>query len=234
MKLFISIVCTLLFIPCCIFAQWTYHPFAKEGKVFIGENKKYEMLGDTVICNKGYKRVFITQKSEETCYWGATRDEGMQVYIVKAGNNTEMLFYDFGDDNNYVLDYGREEAHVREAFVWVTNSGDYRKLRYAVPYDKNSDLQRASAFLWIDGIGNMSDPFDPIYGDGYFDCYEDGVCVYNFALLEEMILNQSTSIKASSFSHSISNTLFDLQGRRITSIPSRGVYIMDGKKYVKK
>ena len=230
----IVIFATLLVIAITAMAQWTYHPFAKEGKVFIGDNKKYEMLGDTVICNKGYKRVFITQKSKETRYWGATRDEGMQVYIVKAGNNTEMLFYDFGDDNNYVLDYGREEAHVREAFVWVTNSGDYRKLRYAVPYDKNSDLQRASAFLWIDGIGNMSDPFDPIYGDGYFDCYEDGVCVYNFALLEEMILNQSTSIKAPSFSHSIRNALFDLQGRRITGIPSRGVYIKGGKKYVKK
>ena len=230
----IVIFATLLVIAITAMAQWTYHPFAKEGKVFIGDNKKYEMLGDTVICNKGYKRVFITQKSKETRYWGATRDEGMQVYIVKAGNNTEMLFYDFGDDNNYVLDYGREEAHVREAFVWVTNSGDYRKLRYAVPYDKNSDLQRASAFLWIDGIGNMSDPFDPIYGDGDFDCYEDGVCVYNFALLEEMILNQSTSIKAPSFSHSIRNALFDLQGRRITGIPSRGVYIKGGKKYVKK
>jgi hypothetical protein len=31
-----------------------------------------------------------------------------------------------------------------------------------------------------------------------------------------------------------SNTIFDLQGRRITGIPSRGVYIKGGKKYVKK
>ena len=31
-----------------------------------------------------------------------------------------------------------------------------------------------------------------------------------------------------------SNTIFDLQGRRILGTPSRGVYIKDGKKYVKK
>jgi hypothetical protein len=37
----------------------------------------------------------------------------------------------------------------------------------------------------------------------------------------------TTSIK-------VDNVLFDLQGRRITGIPLRGMYIKDGKKYVKK
>lgn len=229
----IVIFVAFLVIALSAMAQWTYHPFAKEGKVFAGGEWTYKMEGDTIIGNNSYKRVFITEKGKETRYWGATRDEGMQVYMIKAGEIMEKLYYDFGKENKYVDTIGNRKVTIEECFFGATDGGDYRKVRWVFP-EQGTGIITTEDYIWVDGIGNIGDPFNLISGWGCVDCYEDGVCVFNTDLIAQIFLNHATFIKAPSFSHSISKTIFDLQGRRITSIPSRGVYIMDGKKYVKK
>jgi len=222
---------TLLAMAVSINAQWQYHPFAKEGKVFMTNSRKYEMKGDTVIGGNCYKRVFITE-NETTQYWGATRDKDMQVYMVKAGSSSEKLYYDFGYDTEYVIDFGNEEARAGKSFYSATNTGEIYKLSYIYPFDKYSELQRASSFLWIDGIGNTTEPFEPLDGLGFYECYEDGKCLFNMDTIMELITNTPVSIR-NVIRYDTNSTLYDLQGRRINGQPAKGMYIQNGRKYVK-
>jgi hypothetical protein len=217
------------------YEAWQYHPFAKEGKVFLSASRKYEMKGDTVIFKDSYKKVYVTE-NDDTRYWGAVRDNRTMVVAIKADSPTREVLYAFGYDNPYTLEYGygKEEAHVGQPFISTTKSGEKWKLSYVCPFDKYSDIQRSSSYLWIDGIGNISDPFEPLGGSENYECYEDGVCIFNIDILMELMTNKETAIsEIKKSAPKTDNTLFDLQGRRISGKPAKGMYIQNGKKYVK-
>lgn len=222
----------LLAMAVSINAQWQYHPFAKEGKVFMTNNRKYEMKGDTVIGGNCYKRVFITE-NETTQYWGATRDKDMQVYMVKAGSSSEKLYYDFGYDTEYVIDLGADEARMDKPFYGITNNGEKYKISYGSCFMKNSELQHPTSYIWIDGVGNTSEPFEPLNDLGFYQCLEDGVCVFNFDIFMELMLNEKTFIESIKGSIPNPSALYDLQGRCIKGQPQKGMYIQGGKKFVK-
>ena len=230
------VVSFLIFlVSVCAKAQWTYHPFAKEGKVFQSVNRKYEMKGDTIVNGNLYKRVFITENNE-TRYWGATRDDNMRVCTVKSGESSETLFYDFGYDSNtrFVIDYGKVEAWMNTGYG-KTNSGEIYKIAMGTWFLKNSEYATGEGLIWIDGFGNVSEPFNPTVNFANFDCYEDGICVLNMDILWQEILMNITSLNdIRGFVSQVDSLIYDLQGRRLSGKPAKGMYIQGGKKFVVK
>ena len=64
---------------------------------------------------------------------------------------------------------------------------------------------------------------------GCAETYKNTVVWKNFKEIEEFDTNHITGIRIPVFQE----TIFDLQGRHLASPPNKGVYIQDGKKYVK-
>ena len=61
---------------------------------------------------------------------------------------------------------------------------------------------------------------------GLFSFFKKGRCIF-YDWPEDM------SIKKERIHYPVSGKLYDLQGRRLQYAPAKGVYIQDGKKYIK-
>ena len=97
-------------------------------------------------------------------------------------------------------------------------------------------------YSWIEGVGDSRFGIMPIkffysmptFGNssdlGYdFSIYEDGQLTFT----NEKFMSAITRI-IPSYEETDSGFLYDLQGRRLSSVPRKGVYVRNGKKYVVK
>ena len=83
-----------------------------------------------------------------------------------------------------------------------------------------------NSVLWSNG--NLAGLFDPTAE--LLTCYDGDVCIYN----RDDVSDKTNSIISRKLFHSQGEgAIFDLQGRRLSRIPEKGMYIKDGKKYVK-
>ena len=82
-------------------------------------------------------------------------------------------------------------------------------------------------------------PFMPAMGIDYLDMkclsvYDGDKCIFTYEdFTKEAYHSEPVGINAVQASNS-SVPLFDLQGRRIQGEPRKGMYVLGGKKYVKK
>jgi len=63
-------------------------------------------------------------------------------------------------------------------------------------------------------------------------CYEDGKCIFT----QKDFRSEPGVDRIEELSPALSKreeAIFDLQGRRLNAVPAKGLYIRDGKKYVK-
>ena len=210
----------------------------------------FTMCGDSLINDKIYKKVYCQFKKyyndEEQHYYCAVREENYCVYIIEEETMEEKLIYDFSRPeeilrltyNDYM--YGRGMAKRRRGFL----PGQYE---YSVCTLLGDDLNYSwGTGVWVDGIGAaLENPFafeslytfyeEPKLGEHVEvrSCMKDGEYVYIDdwrSAPTEPITSVDEKIH---FDNSMKDyVLFDLQGRRLSDKPSKGVYIQNGKKLV--
>ena len=210
----------------------------------------FTMCGDSLINDKIYKKVYCQFKKyyndEEQHYYCAVREENYCVYIIEEATMEEKLIYDFSRPeeiirltyNDYM--YGRGMAKRRRGFL----PGQYE---YSVCTLLGDDLNYSwGAGVWVDGIGAaLENPFafeslytfyeEPKLGEHVEvrSCMKDGEYVYIDdwrSAPTEPITSVDEKIH---FDNSMKDyVLFDLQGRRLSDKPNKGVYIQNGKKLV--
>ena len=227
--------------------SYEYQPFIKEGKVWnvtyfthegrVSHLKTFIIKGDTIIEGKQYKKFFLDNN-----YVYSLREDEKKVYAIackdKYGNpNTEeKLWYNFDVSKGDIIDMGESYMHVIEIDTIFIN-GMKRKLFHM--YETSKDYPEAqSKGVWIEGVGCSMGPmwthlwyYDRGNADNLNDCHEDGQCIFNYADFKDYTTEVGVPIVHRS---QLPTQTVDLQGRRLTETPQRGLYIRDGKKYVVK
>ena len=231
-----------------------YHAMLKEGKMwqvkyhdvieledgveFPVYEVNFVLHGDTLINGQAYFKMY--RNSERgTQLEGCFREEGRKVYRHVEALDSPVLWMDFsvaaGDKEDCYWQGGEFVCNLVDTIS--VNGHFFRRFSF-------SGTHAFSGMTWVEGVGGEWSPVEPFghqLNDGkkyeLIACYEDGECIFrsddfkaksysdnNIAGLSESRVVMPEKVSA----------LFDLQGRRLTSQPRRGLYIQDGKKMVAK
>ena len=232
----------------CIFTNEDFYKEAVAQELVI--DCIFTMSGDTEINGKTYKKVYCQFKEyygdEEQHYYCAVREEGYRVYIVEEEATEEQLIYDFSHWGENVtltyndLKYGRDGGKRRERFL--PGQVEFTVCKYI---GEDLDLSYGAG-VWVVGVGAaIENPFafeslyilydEPRFGKhiSVYTCMKDGKYVY----IDDWRASHGSPITAIEDRINIDNSsksshLYDLQGRRLSTQPTKGVYIQNGKKVV--
>ena len=227
-----------------------YIPFVEDGKIWnccahtpevgVDEiNCIFTMKGDTLIDENHYKKVFCQFKEyygdDKQHYYCAVREESYRVFIIAAETNMEKLLYDFShpqeslilsyDDYKFARGIGYHNKYIptRQMSFWLYSTKD------GMNYDHQLDN-------WIEGVGFINvNPFTcKLICDkpslGYpievISCVNEGDYFFYIYWFEDHSAIKNTL-------KSVTNALiYDLQGRRLSGQPTKGIYIQNGTKIV--
>lgn len=239
----ILLITLYVLLPNLSFGQEIYRPFLEEGKVwtyhyyndFTGK-EYYESLtvaGDTVIGDKSYKRIVDVATGG---FEYAIREEGRKVYLKypRDEKNKEELFYDFGlnvgdtfqPNWSDEVEDPNEQATVVAVDTVVVGGRAFRVL------DVRMNGDNLWANWWVEGIGGMehlSTNF-PMLGNFYCfsSCQLNGETILTYKDICTVGIRNQLLMREKD----IYTSLYDVQGRRLSSAPRKGIYIKDGKKVV--
>ena len=232
-----------------------YRQFLKSGKQWVYKDVKYfpyvEETGDQV---EGHvEELFAVELSDpllidgKECYRMKSRDED-------GVASTNMLWYEDGGKVYYVID--DDMSHPSLAFDFnlkkdgVTRTAYYDgKILGFEDFASNNLSFRRIIFDWggalVEGIGHQNGilPLEQPIGIGYaysnelFEaCYEGDICIFtynDFQTKGNPVSDVDGIGKAIvSYPSSQHGKTYDLQGRRLSQLPKKGVYIVNGKKIV--
>ena len=188
----------------------------------------YALQGDTVINGHRFMQRYSKdydnmQWKPDGCYIGQDgakiyyydRDNGMKQFMnfsLSTGDTITNCF----DNQKYIV------YHVTDTIV--QNSLDQRSRRCL--YLKAVDGEELD--IWMDGIGSLIHgiiPHNSIEYEGLRmeQCMQDDSLIFKYS---------PTAVLSLPFSPLHRELVFDLQGRRLTTQPRRGLYIKDGRKHV--
>ena len=220
----------------------------------------YMVSGDTVINNAKYDKIlfrYCAPRISEWEYFAAVREdiESQKVYMMYNFSNNEKLVYDFDLANDSYL-YLREDYRLGyyESKTFVIKNIKRRFIYYTSEYleEDGSWNFPTGLYHFIEGIGYGSNPIDI---ESWFDgnvtaeliaCFENGACVAdvnNYDTLYDNTERINTVLNfvlsgindVSDAEKSISPTrIHSLDGRRLQRLPEKGVYIVNGRKVVRK
>ena len=209
----------------------------------------FTMRGDTQISRKDYKKVYCQYKEyygdEEQHYYCAVREEDYRVFIVENGTTEEKLLYDFSHPIEPItLTY--------DNFKFARNGGKRRpyflpgQQEYWIYKYSGDEIDYPNVFnVWIDGVGSpIGNPFvfktsslslsEPLLGKELIvrTCMKGNQYIFAYYWMGTPI--ESASIESRKY---IDNSqkeshLYDLQGRRLTGKPTKGLYIQNGRKVI--
>ena len=235
-------------VPALTFGQESYEPFLKEGKTWKynhhdmrGTQYMYSLIvkGDTTINELAYKKIYDVSTD---AYQYALREDGKKVFCKFQNSDTPKLLYDFGKNAGEAI--GEEnDIIVKVLSVDTVKSGDrlLRRMK-VVEYqldDSSENYEDCESCYgtWIEGIGSFCGLVSPV---GYPGNYEN---FYSCWIGDDM-LGENQLFQATGFNTSVKNIskaidcynpspdapIYDLQGRRLSAAPQKGVYIQNGKK----
>ncbi|MFC2394070.1 MAG: hypothetical protein ACFNO3_01840 [Alloprevotella tannerae] len=213
----------------------------------------FRMKGDTIVAGKTWKivrRSGVTEPGDPVVYNSycryLVREENKRVYFSPYPGREELM-YDFnvsvGDTlalhNIYYFDERNTAAEFEKYSPLcdsitivsedkITSVGrSYRGLILSRKLDGNEC--KAS---WIEGIGGVSDIF--------FQTIPLGLICGSALVLEECSVGDEilyhddiTGLTMPQVNPIKNTAIYDLSGRRLQAIPQRGVYIVNGKKYIR-
>ena len=158
-------------------------------------------------------------------YYCAVREEDYRVYIVEEEATEEKLIYDFSNpeeivalpftfnDDNFVRTRGGHDSDFLPGqLMYSVYTGDYIHNPFAFEFSSLIyDKPKLGKNMWV------------------HSCMKDGKYIFNINWTAEISAIEDKMYIENSQQNS---TLYDLQGRRLTSQPSKGVFIQGGKKVV--
>ena len=230
-----------------------YLPLLEEGKcwkyifdfAWAGAPKEYNYYysyfvnGDTVINNITCKKIYM-EKDGSVTYKAAMYEDGQKVYCFNNNSTDSELLYDFGlcrydkmpveKENVEVLCKNTKQSEYeginRKEIYWIMidsyMSEDY--VERMMSLDKDYYLSE-----WIEGIGSTQDLFFTLPYDGNYShiisCEQNGKTLYQDSYYTGIIDIRTNS--------NVSSQIFDFSGRRLNSVPKKGMYIKNGKKWLR-
>lgn len=248
MKLFVFAFLALFGVS-ALHAQGHDLDFVKEGKTWncwtdegVPHAYSYTIEGDTTNIRTGewYKKVWLVDEQiygdTGFHYFGAVRQEGDYVYLLEKNATREYMLYDFGIRQGGILAYPYEEdvfyLRFHSSGDEVVNEITRRVVRFNPYFDSWDDVRVFQVETLIEGIGYTNDPFCIVNGFAHgshllVSCLEEGVCIYGDDT------PAGISVIPSETKSNKQNSVYDLQGRQLSSEPTIGLYIKDGKVMIK-
>jgi hypothetical protein len=240
--------------------QDTYHPFLKEGKRWnyvhehinmwederTTENVSFVIEGDMEIDGKTYKKMYHATSDEQfssldnKTFYAAVREEGKKVYIYDEYEG-DILLFDFGMQPGE--SYELENLFVSLELTSIRQMTFHGRELTVMQYKVGGDMGYFGFEPIVESVGctngwDILDQYMPVPPNGIIDhnifqsCYEDGECIFT----AEDFLGITTSIQSKSTAKGIKpdGTIYDLQGRPLSIPPAKGLYIQNGRKYIRK
>ena len=177
------------------------------------------------------------------------REENKRVYFRPyVGAQTDALLYDFNVKEGDLLSFydifeysSKAQFEAKNPLLGPTvvkkveeleNSG-HRYRQIVVEYDERYSFENAKD-IWTESIGSSIHPFfrHTCYnalrkGSGFF-------LLETCAVGDEVIYHREITGLTTPQVNSITNdAIYDLSGRRLQTAPQRGVYMMNGKTYIR-
>lgn len=152
----------------------------------------YTLQGDTTICGKAYKKMYMSKDKGEPEYVSAMREEDGKVFKVSKGSEEERLLFDFNAEVGDVV-YHRADDIV-EMYLTVKDIdhvlvGDREQKRFVLTMTEilnngTDRLEYPDDVIWVEGIGSIGlfDSPESVFGSGgggwLLGCYEDDRMVF--------------------------------------------------------
>lgn len=234
----------LAMMPLASFAQDGYRPLVEQGKKWTYHHDTYQYVydyhytleGDMVVEGKDCLKMYSENKygDGERQFEGALFEENRKVYYFNFDKDKLLaeqptLLYDFGCEVGDVFHMNAIEL-VTQAISAVEVNGknvnryDFQARRTINDSDEPFVIGNLS---WIEGVGSTLDFFGMLPLPGNYNSLV--ACEVN----GEVIYQSATSIHGiKSNTPNSGGAIFDLQGRRLSATPAKGVYIQNGKKRI--
>lgn len=192
----------------------------------------YTLRGDTIIGGVTYAKLMRCLNDVST-YFAALREDGTTVLCVNAGTSDSFVLmeYDPAKFSSVPELYGNYTEYKE-----VVNVNGETFVRHVY---EPSDAISGFELIAVEGIGfancgliqGMVQIILPCVCDyeSFKACYEDERCIFTN---EDFSKSTATCVRIDQ--HTVSSSLYDLQGRRLAGKPSKGVYIQGNKKRVVK
>ena len=247
-NVYLGMILLSALLPTHISAQSQY---VKEGKVWTGERSSsmadYScpvivfFKGDTLIGSEVYKKQYETSFAigqGQAEYQGGWREADGRTYVVFPGTDREELAMDYSLKLGEIWMF-KDIIHQVVATSTVFVHGKERRIQVVAEFDDSDAPSSAVYSVLVEGIGN---PYQMGHTYGWsfmgvntrlFACYEDDKCVLDasdFASFSNLLDDIETVTPEPQNLKPQLSSLFDLQGRRLTQAPAKGVFIQNGKK----
>lgn len=243
------LLAALTILPLLAMAQDYYEPFIVEGKVWhyefvsaVGGNEKaytYKMYfsGDTIIDGKGCKFLIEERPNSPLYVTGACYEEDGRVWMLSSlSSNTPKprLLFDFRCNEGDTLTNLRCWSDDSFKVSSVDATFSFGRARKLVSFTSVMHPQKSTGY-WLEGVGSRYEMFDvwPSFAASvkFLYCELDGEVIADQSSFGDAALE--TSVKQTEKGENKTPSIHDLQGRRLASPPVHGVYVHNGRKYVK-
>ena len=222
------------------------------------DHKYYLMKGDTIVAGKTWKKVYYTSSDK---FYFLVREENKRVYYAPYPGREELM-YDFnvavGDTVAYRDIQGFYNGDTAENYEKYCRNWDsiavdtidevkdkaghayrsynlYREWTYNYddPEDYNKSVEIGYAReAWIECLGSTGNAFEHAITTTWLIGSRQYV-LEECSVGDEILYHHDLSgITAPKLDATDKAAIYDLSGRRLQTIPQRGVYIVNGKKYV--
>ena len=212
----------------------------------------YVLNGDTVIADTKCKKMLefchsADATDTQAVYVGALTENAGKVFFIPPSGTTPGLLYDFtvstGDELKLMDASGQTTAsadtEVEVRVIDERNVEERGSNLHCISIQDKYDLERADVLtytLWIDGVGGSKGPLSNCHtntiglGIRLISCRVGGREIYdeehNPALFIHDILS---GIHSTAMQQTENGKYFDLAGRRLTTRPTKGLYIEGGR-----
>lgn len=223
-----------------------YRPMLVEGKIWhylytdyfadiYDYPMDYVLRGDTVVEGKTYYKMY-EETPDSQSYYCAWREEGKRIYRLNKGAK-EALWYDFGLPYHGQIPYSLLfdiPVYFEKTEVVKAEGGYFTR-------HQNINSEYIFTSYCIEGIGGFNGLLRPGIVSvpngkvlSFSSCEENGKIIFREGDIGKPAVDY-TNVEAPHATRQSSQTLglFDLQGRRLNALPAKGLYVKDGKKYVK-
>ena len=231
-------------------------PITAEDPLGLGIDCIFTMYGDTLVNDREYKKVHCQFEEyygdKEQHYYCAVREEAYQVFIIEENTMEEKLIYDFSHPGETImLTYNDYKFARSDGWCPYGHCGYDAYLPGQWEYvvgkltDGELDYSHDSSF-WIEGVGAYLNnpfafeltflPFDKSKLDKniyVLTCMKAGKYLFNIEWTAEPMNPSSIDYSSHPDNNNKGSHLYDLNGRQLNGTPQKGVYIKNGKKYVK-
>ena len=195
----------------------------------------YELHGDTVIDNVSCLNLFSVNEYNDnvTRYVGALHEEEQKVYCFKPNSTEKVLLFDFGLHNGERVTVDEGSMILMNIRDEIMNSDTVRifdLLPDTVAQYVSPEEQNLYYVQWVEGIGAVKDFFHTIPFPGNYChlacCEIAGDTLYQYRQWLEISIN-ATLWSPVEHRELSKHHYYDLQGRRLSAPPARGMYIQD-------